>query len=92
MTLKKLPLRSCIACRAKKAQKELIRIGVDQSTDKMYLHKGGGRGVYLCYDQKCLEQAKKRKSISRALKCADTRIDFSLIDKAISENKTKEEE
>ena len=76
---KKIPVRSCIVCRIKKAQNELLRIGIDQEENKSYLGKGNGRGVYLCFSNNCLEQAKKRKNISRALKCDEKIINFDEI-------------
>ncbi len=32
--------------------------------------KMSGRGAYICRDAECIEKARKRKSLERALKCA----------------------
>lgn len=64
--------RMCSGCRERKNRSELVRVyktkdgifGTDRS-DKSC----GGRGVYVCFDVKCIENAQKRKSFSRSFKC-----------------------
>ncbi len=65
---KKIPLRKCISCNERKEKKELVRIVVvdgEAVIDKTL--KMNGRGAYLCKDEKCISNAKKRKSLDRAL-------------------------
>lgn len=65
--MKKIPLRTCIGCKAKKPKKELIRV-VKQADGKILIDftgKTNGRGAYLCPDSNCLEQAIKTKKLSR---------------------------
>ena len=64
---KKVPMRTCIACRENKPKKELIRIvksGEDISLD--FTGKKNGRGAYICNDKGCMEKLKKQKLLNRA--------------------------
>lgn len=67
--MKKIPLRTCMGCNAKKPKKELIRIVKDKqnniSIDKT--GKQDGRGAYICDDVKCLEKVIKTKRVERVL-------------------------
>lgn len=67
--MKKIPLRTCMGCNAKKPKKELIRIVKDKqnniSIDKT--GKQDGRGAYICDDVKCLEKVIKTKRLERVL-------------------------
>ncbi len=67
--LKKVPMRTCIACKECKPKKDLIRI---VKTDLGFqLDKTGklnGRGAYICNSDKCLELLIKNKSLNRAFK------------------------
>lgn len=66
---KKVPLRRCVGCMESKPKKDLIRIVC--ADDKPILDptgKANGRGIYLCKDDKCLQLAKKKKSLQRGLK------------------------
>ena len=70
---KKIPLRKCISCNERKEKKELVRIvaadGV-ATIDKTL--KMNGRGAYICKDEKCILNAKKRNSLDRALEIKTT--------------------
>ena len=66
--IKKIPLRKCVSCNERKEKKELIRIVVSENAaiiDKTL--KMNGRGAYICKDEKCILNAKKRKSLDRSL-------------------------
>ncbi len=66
---KKVPMRRCVGCMESKPKKELIRIAGYEDTVTLDLTgKAKGRGVYLCPDTKCLEQAKKKRALGRSLK------------------------
>lgn len=68
---KKVPMRTCIACRAVKPKRELIRIvknGTEISLDRT--GKKNGRGAYICDDIECLNKLKKGKLLSRTFSCA----------------------
>ena len=62
------PQRSCIVCRRKTAQSELIRIV--RTKDGPVLFKGrhlDGRSVYICRQQKCLDIAFDKNLIAKRL-------------------------
>ena len=64
---KKVPMRTCIACRSSKPKRELIR--VVKSGEQITLDKTGklnGRGAYVCPDKACVEKLKKQKLLNRA--------------------------
>ena len=64
---KKVPMRTCIACKACKPKKELIRIV--KSEDGIFLDRTGrknGRGAYICDDAACIAKLKKGKLLNRA--------------------------
>ena len=64
---KKVPMRTCIACRACKPKKELIRIV--KSEEGISLDRTGrknGRGAYICDDANCIAKLKKGKLLNRA--------------------------
>lgn len=67
---KKLPERTCVACHAKKSQRELLRVAAHQGGVAALDASGrlGGRGAYVCRENVCIETAWKRKGLERALK------------------------
>ena len=68
---KKVPMRTCIACRSEKNKRELIR--VVKSGDEIKLDLTGranGRGAYVCNDKECIAKLKKGKLLNRAFSCA----------------------
>lgn len=68
------PKRMCVVCREMKEKNELIRV-VKTPEGEVKVDKSGklnGRGAYLCKSNVCIENAKKRKAIERALGVAVT--------------------
>lgn len=64
---KKVPMRTCIACKSIKPKKELIRIV--KSEEGISLDRTGrknGRGAYICDDANCIAKLKKGKLLNRA--------------------------
>lgn len=64
---KKVPMRTCIACRSEKAKRELIRIV--RSGEEIKLDLTGnlnGRGAYVCNELQCVQKLKKQKLLNRA--------------------------
>jgi uncharacterized protein len=63
------PVRTCIACRQEAGKQSLIRVartaGGDASVD--LTGHASGRGAYLHQDPLCIEIARKRKALERAL-------------------------
>lgn len=74
---KKVPMRTCIACKACKPKKELLRIV--RSEDGISLDKTGrknGRGAYVCNDEKCILKLKKGRCLNRAFSCEVSDADY----------------
>lgn len=66
MNVKKVPMRTCVACRVSKPKKELLRIV--KFEDAIFVDKTGkanGRGAYICSDKACFEKLKKSKALNR---------------------------
>lgn len=69
MKARKIPMRRCIGCRESFPQSELIRLTLWE--DKIHVDRRGkspGRGVYLCRNQACVEQARKTRAFQRNYK------------------------
>ena len=63
---KKIPMRTCIACKACKPKKELLRIvknGDDISLD--ITGRKNGRGAYICDSADCIAKLKKGRLLNR---------------------------
>ena len=63
------PVRTCVGCRERAAKSELLRIvaaGNEVVPDP--LARLPGRGAYLHLSQECLERARLRRAIPRALR------------------------
>jgi uncharacterized protein len=63
------PVRTCVACREEAGRAELVRI-VRRPDGSIGLDRGGkeaGRGAYVHPSAECLETARKRRSLDRAL-------------------------
>ncbi len=76
---KKIPMRTCIACKQSKPKKELLR--VVKFGDNIQLDLTGklnGRGAYVCADKACMEKLKKQKLLNRAFSC---QVDDEVYDK-----------
>ncbi len=68
MSVKKIPMRMCTACREMKPKKELIRV-VKTPENEIKLDLTGklnGRGAYVCKSEECLKKAQKSGALSRA--------------------------
>ncbi len=67
---KKMPMRTCIACRTSKPKKELMRVVKFGDEIKLDLTgKLNGRGAYVCADKACVDKLKKQKMLNRAFSC-----------------------
>ena len=66
---KKIPMRTCIACRTEKPKAEMLRI-VRNAAGEIRLDFSGklpGRGAYICNDEACIRRLNKQKlQIGRA--------------------------
>ena len=67
---KKLPIRTCIACRQAKDKRELIRI-VKNKEGEIKLDptgKSSGRGAYVCKCESCFQLLKKKRLLNQTFK------------------------
>ena len=69
-----VPMRTCVACRTKRPQSELVRIVRGGDGEPVVDLVGGspGRGAYLCDADACRELAERRRIIRRALRLPST--------------------
>ena len=74
----RIPMRTCVACRTKREQSDLIRVYADMSTMS-------GRGAYLCRDEACLKKAKKNGAFARALRCNVSEDVYRYLEEEIAE-------
>lgn len=68
MAEKKIPMRTCIACRSEKPKKELIRI-VKNKENVFAVDRTGklsGRGAYICDDKACMQKLLKKRLLNHA--------------------------
>ena len=61
-------LRRCVACRQLLDRRHLWRVIRDHK-DGVLLDLGMGRSAYLCPKEECLEEARRRKRLQKALRC-----------------------
>lgn len=67
---RKIPMRMCVGCRARKPKKELLRVvrSKDGLVKLDFTSKASGRGAYLCIDNiDCLKKSMKSKALDRML-------------------------
>jgi predicted RNA-binding protein YlxR (DUF448 family) len=60
--------RRCVSCRAIAHKKDLLRVVRVHNTQALAINAGMGRSAYLCPTPSCIEAARKRKQLSRALR------------------------
>ena len=68
-TTKKIPMRKCVGCQEMKNKKEMLRV-LKTAEGEFILDATGrknGRGAYLCFSGKCLQEAIKNKGLERSL-------------------------
>ena len=64
---KKIPMRTCIACREEKPKKEMLRI-VRNAAGEIRLDLSGklpGRGAYICNNAACIARLQKQKLLHK---------------------------
>ena len=61
-------LRRCVACR-RLADRDLLWRVIRLAGGGLALDRGMGRSAYLCPDAACLEEARRRRRLQRALRC-----------------------
>ena len=61
-------LRRCVTCRTLLDRQQLWRV-IRLAHGGLALDQGMGRSAYLCSDHTCLEEARRRKKLQKALRC-----------------------
>ena len=61
-------LRRCVACRQLQDRRSLWRVIRDHK-EGVRVDIGMGRSAYLCQREACLEEARRRKRLQKALRC-----------------------
>ncbi|MCL4318897.1 MAG: YlxR family protein [Firmicutes bacterium] len=69
MKPKKIPMRTCVACRTTRPKRDLIRIVRSPQGTVIIDGRGkmSGRGAYICRTVGCFDQAVKSKRLEGAL-------------------------
>ncbi len=62
------PVRTCIGCGGKAAQRELVRLRNEGGRVIVDRKRQGGRGAWLHPSAACLEAALRRRAFARALR------------------------
>jgi len=68
MTRVTAPERTCVGCRRRRAQDELVRLSLEGGTVVPARRGASGRSAYLCPEEMCLEAAEKRRAFARAFR------------------------
>lgn len=70
MSEKKVPERTCVACRKKFPQSEMMRVSLDKEGSIHFDEKQrhNGRGAYICKNKECMQKCIKNKALNRAYK------------------------
>ena len=86
----KEPLRTCIGCGEKTAQRELVRLRLVEGRVVVDRERTGGRGAWLHPVQKCLDRAAKRRAFGRAFRAAGARTDPRVLPDLLTGNTRKD--
>ena len=68
---KKIPMRTCIACREEKPKREMLRIVKNAEGDIRLDFSGklAGRGAYICGNAACVAKLRKGRLLNRNFSC-----------------------
>ena len=85
MNAKKVPLRMCMGCGARKPKKELIRVVRDKDGNISVDTTGRaqGRGAYVCRNAECVKKLRKSRALNRTFKCEVADEVYALIEEEI---------
>ena len=62
------PERTCVGCRRRRGQDELVRLVLEQGRVIAARPGAPGRSAYLCPEEECLEAAEKKRAFARAFR------------------------
>ncbi|GAA3758820.1 YlxR family protein [Salinactinospora qingdaonensis] len=67
-----IPIRTCVGCRSRAAQSDLLRLVRDDGgITPDHSQSAPGRGAYLHFDLRCWESAQRRRVWAKAFRVAD---------------------
>jgi predicted RNA-binding protein YlxR (DUF448 family) len=78
-------LRRCVACRSLVDRRRLWRI-IRLAGGGIALDQGMGRSAYLCPCSACLEEARRRRRVGRALRCPVDDAVFSELERRLGDD------
>ncbi|MEB3319688.1 MAG: DUF448 domain-containing protein [Cyanobium sp.] len=78
-------LRRCVACRSLEDRRRLWRI-IRLAGGGIALDQGMGRSAYLCPCSACLEDARRRRRVVRALRCPVDDAVFSELERRLGDD------
>ncbi len=79
------PQRTCVGCRRRTAQADLIRLVVGPDGIAVGRTRPG-RGAWLCDDAACVEAALAKGALARALRVDRSSIDAAAVRRAVSDS------
>ena len=62
------PLRTCVGCRTKRNQAEMIRLARTPDGTVSARPDAPGRGAYVCFERDCIEHALRSGKLRKALR------------------------
>ena len=64
---RKIPMRTCIACREEKPKKEMLRVvrNAEGAISLDFSGKLPGRGAYICTNAECVKKLKKYRLLNK---------------------------
>ena len=88
------PQRTCIGCRQVRSKRELVRLVLPAEGPVAVDPTGrrNGRGAYICRQSgtTCLDQARRRRAVARALRVDADHIDYESLAAELAALQTKE--
>ncbi|MBN1956602.1 MAG: DUF448 domain-containing protein [Desulfuromonadales bacterium] len=80
------PQRTCVACRAEKNKKQLLRFVLSPGNDVLldYQQRLPGRGVYVCSQEQCLKMAVKKQAFRRGFRRETKPLDFAQLQEQLN--------
>jgi uncharacterized protein len=73
------PVRTCVGCGAKAAQRELARLRIEGERVVIDRNRSGGRGAWLHASAECLDRAIRRRAFARAFRGRAASIDAAAL-------------
>ncbi len=84
------PVRTCVGCGVKAAQRELVRVKAEGEHVIVDRERTGGRGAWIHPGAECLARAIRRRAFARAFRRADLAWDESALRVRLTGNARKD--